>query len=178
MKYLLMLLLSFPVIASQEINLSHMMVKQKLFGTISFTMNAAQTSYTYYTDSGFGFKLSLARSLETGNDIYNDKAQYSNKINLLTQYMIVYKHDFTPEISGLFSCGLTEYKADWKVDGVQPVWGDNSADSDKRCMLGFQYHFNKSVSYEFNAGKIYEKEKVGYGVEETYMASSGFTWRF
>ena len=160
-KYLLMLLLSFPVIASQEVNFSHMMVKQKLFGTISFTMNAAQTSYTYYTDSGFGFKLSLARSLETGNDIYNDKAQYSNKINLLTQYMIVYKHDFTPEISGLFSCGLTEYKADWKVDGVQPVWGVGDGHiyaTPDNCMghVIFQFcgerleaSYHKSVQFSF-----------------------------
>lgn len=181
MKYLLLILtifISTNALAEQEINVSYMRVQQNLFGTIAFSMDAAQIGYANYHSSGLGIRAVIARSLQTGNNSYYQDKFYENKISSLTQIQLAYRYPVTDNFRLIVAYGVTDYKSQWWVNGVEPSWSKGS-DSGKGASYGFQYDFaTRNLAWEVMAGKPYDKMKEGFGREETYVLSSGITYKF
>lgn len=174
----LSLSLSAPVLAEHSVSLSYLKVRQDLFNTISFSANAAQIGYNYFHSSGLGFKVTLARSTQTGDSLYKGTGEfYQNKINSLYQVQVLYRYSITEQLSAVIGYGITEYKSTWLVDGVAPHWSHGS-DAGKGYSYGLQYKYSNKLRFEGYIEKPYDKFKDGKGREETYVASVGFSYSF
>jgi len=178
MKYLL-LLISFNCLASDEFNVSFLRINQvlKFSEPIHFKMDAVQLGYTYWHDSGLGFKLNVARSTDTPNAFYIGK-DYRNKINALWQGQITYKYDVNDKFSLISCIGITEYHSTWKVDGIEPSWSKGTDSHKPSYCVGFQYDIEPRVKIEAMYSYMYFKDKENYGEEVTYAFGAGLTYSF
>lgn len=175
---ILLLLIGFNSHSSEyEVGVSYARVNQDLFGTISFPMDATIIDLTYWNDSGLGFRLSTGKSTETANSLFVKGFHYTNKIDSLWSGTLLYKYEFD-KWSTEFGVGKTDYKATWKVNGIIPVWGDNSADSDWSYYAGIRYKIEDNILLKLTYADWYRKEKSGYGRETTRGFIVGLAYLF
>lgn len=181
MKCLLILLtlsLSIPSFSDEyEVGASYARINQNLFGTIAFPMDAALVDFTYWHKSGFGFRVTAGKSTETTNSLYVEGRHYTNKIDSLYSGTILYRYK-VGKWSTEYGFGKTDYKATWKVNGVVPEWGDNSADSDWSYYVGVGYKIEENVTLKFTYADLYRKKKEGYGRETTKGFFVGIAYSF
>ena len=164
-KILLILTLSINVQAV-EFGASYIRINQDLFGTISFPMDALGVDTTWWHDSGFGFRTSVAFSTMTANQLYVEGLEYENKIDHLYSFKFMYRHKFD-DFGIELGVGQTDYKTSWKVNGEVPHWSGGS-DSDKSYYVGLTKKIFDNTDLRLGYERYYSKIKKDYGRETTY----------
>lgn len=180
----LALVLAFTCAASQvqateyEVDITYSRINQNLFDIISFPMDATSVSLTAWNDSNLGFRITTGKSTETANQLYVEGLHYTNIIDSLWSATLLYRYELSDTWSLETGIGKTDYKSTWKVNGVVPVWGDNSADSDWSYTAGLSYKMEDSVYLKLSYTDYYRKNKEGYGRETTRGFGLSLVYRF
>lgn len=159
-----------------EVKIENMLVKQELFNTIEFNMNTGVMSVSDMYKN-IGVRLSLGKSTESANDLYVQDKFYTARLKSYIQTSAFYRWEINNKWSIEPFIAYTDYKTEWKVNGVDAKWGDDTdSDISYGAYLNYKYHnkYSMSVGYQY----IYDKDKPEYGIETTTSISFGFSCAF